>query len=640
MTAPEPVRFGQYTVTRILGRGALGRVYHGEDPLNARQVAVRVIRGRVEDALRAVPRLSHPGIIPVYDVGGAGRHSFVAMEFAPGGSLEDQLESGVEYSPARVADLVVQIADALDYAHGQGLIHQDVRPANIMLAADGHYKLTDFKIDDVTEAGQSNDAGDGGRPYCLSPEQVRGLPVTPSTDQFSLAATVYRLLTGMPPFEGDTAEAITFQISEIEPPSPSHVNPRLSPVLSQVVMRALSKDPGARYPSCRAFADALLGALGGAETGGATDSSPGPHEPPAGGATWDDTVLAAPAGGLSADLATPVSETGLVPPPPVARRSRFTTMVVAVVVVVVGVWLAWTMGLLGPTRIDTTLAVGSNPPDQSLEIWIDDLPIGLMTPAEIPIEGVEGQSIRLDLIRDDEVVASTSVTLAEGMVADWTPEVEVPLRPVRYEVRSDPTGALVRLDGQEIARPTPVDVDLFPGQSYDIEVELEGYEPTRRTVDPSGLAPEVDGFDFSLARIVRPGRLFAQASFPVTVVVRADGEEHRAQGRSPSLELPPGSYTVSVTAPEVFFAAEADVTVREGEDVSLPDIPTAVKVLVFDVPGNAMVRVDDFAPFPSGGPRTVVMGPHRFIFEWPTGESFSREIDIERDGQEVSARQP
>ena len=264
-----------------------------------------------------------------------------------------------------------------------------------------------------------------------------------------------------------------------------------------------------------------------------------------------------------------------------------------------------------------------------------------MTPADVPLEGEEGQSVRLDLVWDDEIVASTMVTLDGEMAREWIPEVEVPLKPVRYEVRSTPAGALVSLDGQDIARPTPVDIDLFPGQSYDIVVSFEGYEPGRRSVDPVELAPDIVSLDFSLTRIVRPGRLLVQAAFPLTLVARSDGAgARRAEGRSPSLELPPGSYSVSIAAPDVFFTGEATVTVREGEDVVLPNVPTAVKVLVFDVPGDATVRIDDFAPFPSGGPRTVVVGAHRFVFEWPSGEQVTRDVEIERDGQEVSARHP
>ena len=634
MSAPEPVRFGQYAATRILGRGALGRVYHGHDPLGGRQVALRVIRARAGHQLKAVPRLSHPGIITVYDVGEAGRYAFIAMEFASGGSLEEQIESGVEFSPDQVVQIASQVAEALDYAHGQGVIHQDVRPANILVADDGRYKLTDFRIDDIAELLDPEEHGVRPPPYCLSPEQARGLPVTPSTDQFSLAAVVYRLLSGRRPFDGDTSEAVKLQISEIEPPSPSAVNPQLSAVVSQVVMTALSKEPSERYADCRAFADALSRSLGAPAVRQPTAPSLAADIAPDAGLTWDDTVL-------DVDLSSPVLGTSHPDSPPVRRRSRFTTAVVGVVVVVGLSWLVWTLDLLGPPRIETTLAVESSPPDQSLAIWLNDVPVGLMTPADVPLEGEEGQSVRLDLVWDDEIVASTMVTLDGEMAREWIPEVEVPLKPVRYEVRSTPAGALVSLDGQDIARPTPVDIDLFPGQSYDIVVSFEGYEPGRRSVDPVELAPDIVSLDFSLTRIVRPGRLLVQAAFPLTLVARSDGAgARRAEGRSPSLELPPGSYSVSIAAPDVFFTGEATVTVREGEDVVLPNVPTAVKVLVFDVPGDATVRIDDFAPFPSGGPRTVVVGAHRFVFEWPSGEQVTRDVEIERDGQEVSARHP
>ena len=641
MSTPEPVRFGPYEVRRILGRGTLGRVYHGEDPVTGRQVAVRVIRARVAQELSAAPALTHPGIISIYHVGQSGASAFVAMEYAPGGSLEEQLESGVEFSPAQVASVAAQVADALDYAHGQGVVHQDVRPSNILVTADGRYKLADFRVAGLYEAVSPAEEGPRRKPYGLSPEQVDGKRMTGAVDQFALAVVAYRLLTGRRPFDADTAEAITLQISQIEPPSPSNTNPRLSGPLSQVIMQALSKDPDRRYPTCRSFADALRAAVGAGDTGRPVGPAPSVDETVPSGRTWDDAVLDVPVKTSPLGTATPALDVGLDLGVPVRRRSNFTAIVATLVVVVVAAWLVWRLDLLGPPRVETTLVVDSNPPDQSLAIWLDDVPAGLTTPAELPLEGAAGQGIRLDLVRDDEVVASTSLTLASDMVAEWTPDVEVPLRPSRYQVASDPTGARVRLDGQEIARPTPVDIDLFPGQAYDIVVELEGYEPRTRTVDPAELDPEITSLDFSLTRIVRPGRLRADARFPVTVVVTSDaGDARRAAGRSPSFDLPPGRYSVSVTAPDVFFSAETEITIREGEDVLLPEIPTAVKILVFDVPGNATVRIDDFAPFPSGGPRTVVVGAHQVVFEWPTGERLAQEVRIEQDGQEVSARRP
>ena len=638
MSAPEPVRFGRYTVTRILGRGLLGRVYYGEDPLRSRPVAFRVIRAPVDGELKAATRLSHPGIIRIYDVGQAGPYSYVAMEYAPGGSLADQIEAGLELSRDEVADLAQQIAAAIDHADGQGVIHQDIRPENILLGRDGRYKLTDFRIPEVIEAVASGEEEHLCRLLYTSPEQVGGLPLTPSTDQFSLAAVVYRLLTGQPPFESDTVFATKQLIAETEPPSPSEVNPKVPAALSQVVMKALSKSPGDRYPSCRAFSAALAAVLDTADTADpvATDEASGfmQHR----GLVWDDTVLnddAALADTSGSSLGSIAS--GM----PVRQWSIFKLVVATIILALVAGWLVWTLDLLGAPRVEATMTVDSDPPDQSLGIWLNDVPVGLLTPAEILLDGEEGENVRLALVRDDEVVASTNFTLAAEMTSEWIPDVEVPIRPVRYEVTSEPTGAVVRLDGLPIARPTSVEIDLFPGQEYEIMVGLDGYEPQRRTVDPADLAPEVSSLDFSLTRIVVPGRLVADAAFPLTVVARSDaGSEHRAQGRNPSLELQPGHYTLSVTAPEVFFTARTEVTLREGENVALPDLPSVVKILVFDVPGNATVRIDDFDPFPSGGPRTVTIGAHRFVFAWPTGERVVRDVQVERDGQEISARHP
>ncbi len=627
----EPLQFGRYTVKGLLGRGTMGIVYCAEDPVISRQVAIKVVhvaagstdedtaefQRRFEREFRAAGTLSHPGIVTVYDVGQENDEVFMAMEFVEGKNVEEQLGSGVEFSTEQVADLADQIGSALDYAHSQDVVHRDVKPANIMAASDGRFKLADFGVAKFQSGTLTKGGALIGTPSFMSPEQALGKTVTGASDQFSLGVVVYRLLTGQRPFTGESMTAVMYQISQVDPPSPSVLDPRLPAGVSRVVMRALSKNPGERFSSCQDFASALKAAVAGGEDLDLNSS-------------LDETTLA----------------TGLRQPEVVARPRRSGAIAIGItaglVLAIASTWMAWTSGVFGPSLIEAAMAVDSNPPGQALAVWLNDRPIGLTTPGDVPLAGEEGQVVRLDLRREDAVVASTTITLGADLSGSWVPDVAVPVVPVRYEVRSEPPGARVLQDGLEIAPSTPFDVDLLPGQSYEITVELEGFEPSEtRLVDPA--VDDETLLLFPLDRIVRQARLRGTTAVPVIVVAQPTGRGNPRRARastSPSLNLPAGSYTVTITAPEIYWSHEYAVSLVEGEVSTLPALPRTAEVTVFDRPGNATVQIDDFEAIPTGGATVkVAIGPHRFLFEWPSGKQHTESIQITQD-RRVGAREP
>ena len=641
----DPIRFGRYTVTRVLGRGAMGVVYHAEDPVISREVAIKVIKAfpestdadladlqrRFEREFRANGTLSHPGIVTVYDVGREGENAFIAMEYLAGESLDDRMKSAAGFSLEQVADLVDEVGAALDYAHSKGVVHRDVKPANIMSASDGRFKLADFGIATLNEDTLTVESTQIGTPSFMSPEQVLGTRVAGASDQFSLGLIAYRLLTGQRAFAGESMTSIMYQISETEPPKPSESNPLLSSELDDVVMRALAKNPRDRFPSCRDFGQALRKAV----TEGSAYQATVPVARPSSshGNAWADEALK-----KSGTEKDPVSvET-------TARRPHATAVgaVGGLVVVLGAAGLVWVSGIMGPAIVETSVSVDSNPPGQALAIWVDDQPLGLLTPAVIPLRGTEEQVIRVQLFRDDAVVVSTAMRLGGDLPGEWVPDVPVPILPTRFEVTSNPTGARVSIDGRDIARPTPVEVDLFPGQSYDIGVELEGYEPASATIDPAAVEPGEAPLDFSLRRLIRPARVRGAYGSPVTVVAQParGGRARRVQGRNPQLDLSPGRYAITVTAPDVFWAYTTDVTLREGEAVPLREMPRTVTIPVFDVRGDATVRIDDFPPFQPAGPQTIAVGSHEFVFEWPTGQSTTQTVVVDGNTRQVTSRHP
>src|ERR1700744_948609 len=204
-------RIGRYKIVRELGRGAMGVGYHAIDPNLGRPVAIKTInlgavlnpeeqermRERLFREARSAGILSHPGIVTIYDVEEQGEVAYIAMEYVDGPTLDQVLSQPEPLAPDRLFNILSQTAVALDYAHGKGIVHRDVKPANIMIAADGTAKITDFGIAKITASEQFTMTGSiGGTPHYMSPEQVQGQTVDGRTDQSSLAVIAFEMLTG------------------------------------------------------------------------------------------------------------------------------------------------------------------------------------------------------------------------------------------------------------------------------------------------------------------------------------------------------------------------------------------------------------------------------------------------------------
>lgn len=270
---------GRYLLDSPIARGGMATVWRARDDVLARTVAVKVLhdhlardemfleRFRVE-ALAAA-RLSHPNIVSIYDTGaeaGAGslsRH-FIVMEFCAGGNLADRLTREGPLESTAVASFGREVCEALAYAHRSGIIHRDVKPANVLLAADLSLKVADFGIAKAAfAAGDMTTTGSIlGTVTYLSPEQLRGEEPDARSDLYSLGVTLYELLVGRPPFEAENELAIAMMHLRDEPPPLRSVATGIPQALEHVVMTALAKDPDDRYPSADDMRRALEGANG------------------------------------------------------------------------------------------------------------------------------------------------------------------------------------------------------------------------------------------------------------------------------------------------------------------------------------------------------------------------------------------
>ncbi|MDQ6800242.1 MAG: protein kinase [Acidobacteriota bacterium] len=267
------MKLSRYEIVRELGKGAMGVVYLAKDPLIGRLVALKTIRMRTGDddetkefkerfvrEAQAAGILNHPAIVTVHDIGedAPSGTSFIAMEYVEGNNLKEILAQGRPLSFDEIGDIIAQVADALDFAHSKGIVHRDVKPANIILVDGNRAKITDFGIAKIATGGNLTTTGQFlGTPNYMAPEQIRGAPVDGRTDIFSLGICLYECLTRRKPFGGDSLTSISYKIVH-EPFPPLHeINPQIPDAFDEVVALALAKDPAKRYQRGREVANAL-----------------------------------------------------------------------------------------------------------------------------------------------------------------------------------------------------------------------------------------------------------------------------------------------------------------------------------------------------------------------------------------------
>ncbi|HYM67667.1 MAG TPA: serine/threonine-protein kinase, partial [Patescibacteria group bacterium] len=264
-------RLGQYEVQDFVGQGALGLVYRAFHSQLQRTGAVKVMQAiapdpdavaRFRHEAQAIAQMRHPNILNVYDFGEFQGTPYMIVEYVPGGSLAGRLGGGPLDHPTSIKYLR-GIAAGLDYAHSMGVVHRDVKPANVLLARDDTPILADFGLAKLLQ-GSSLKSMSGvttGTPAYMAPEQVMGSQVGPAADRYALATIAYELATGFIPFDGQALLELLYAQVHRYPDPPSSRNRSLGPAVDAVIMRGLGKDPATRWASGAEFVDALEVAL-------------------------------------------------------------------------------------------------------------------------------------------------------------------------------------------------------------------------------------------------------------------------------------------------------------------------------------------------------------------------------------------
>jgi len=346
---------GRYEILEELGRGAMGRVYRARDPQIDRVVALKTVtladidpaleddfRQRFFREAKAAGRLSHSGIVTIFDAGEdpESKTPFIVMEYIEGTTLE-LLGQEKRLPRQQALGLIQQVAEALDYAHRQGIIHRDIKPANIIVTAEGQAKITDFGIAKLQTSQLTQTGLVMGTPSYMAPEQLSGGPVDTRADLFSLGTILYWLVTGERPFTGESLATLSFKIVYSDPLQPTRLDPGLGPDYDHVVQRALAKDPGRRYQRGRELADDLEDL----KNGRSPRSRASAGQPPAHQAAAEASPEVAPLAPSPVGVAD-TGDTAARSRP--TRRIQLAAALVALAVVLLG--LAWWVGARRPAE--------------------------------------------------------------------------------------------------------------------------------------------------------------------------------------------------------------------------------------------------------------------------------------------------
>jgi serine/threonine-protein kinase len=267
-------QLGKYEIQAEVGRGGMGVVYKGYDPALDRYVAVKVLvphlvweKEFVEHFVRearSAARLEHANVVTIHEVGQAAGWYYFVMEYLEGPTLTEMIQERRPLAPDEALSILRPVADALDYAHRQGVVHRDVKPGNVIVDPAGHVTLTDFGIARATHETQLTTTGTlVGTPEYASPEQAQGTAVSARSDLYNLAVTAYEMLSGCVPFEAESTLALLHKVVYDPLPSIRQANPDLPAGVGAVMRKALAKDPGDRYEEASVFVETLAQALAG-----------------------------------------------------------------------------------------------------------------------------------------------------------------------------------------------------------------------------------------------------------------------------------------------------------------------------------------------------------------------------------------
>ena len=548
-------QIGRYQILDEIGRGAMGVVYRAQDPAIGRIIAIKTIRltdltdtterERLRDRLfreaQSAGILSHPNIVTIYDIAEENGQACIFMEYVNGPPLERLLASQEPPGKQTFLNIFQQTAAGLDYAHRKGIVHRDIKPANIMIHEDGHAKITDFGVAKILSQQMTHSGGMMGTPNYMSPEQVQGLAVDGRADQFGLAVIAYELLTGEKPFTGEYLPTLLYKIVREDPAAPQRLNPSLSPAFETVLLRALSKDPQARFSTCTEFVNALVQAC---------ESTPAWTPLPRGTSHSLPTMAGQAHAAGRGPSARPDAAALLA-----ARRAQRDAgsdrnpLIRSLIWVLVGIGLVGLV-LLGAQKFLFNPPIAPSAEAAQTSPTSTDKPSPVTAPQ--PASPLPGDA---DVAPDAAKVETPKPQTPKPEAAKPAPKAEVkeeapPPSPEpvvtpktegerSVQLLTDPPSALITVDGNAATScKTPCILSVLQGR-HTLTTQLEGYRPYPRIFNIPG---ESDLF----LKLTKAQGTLSITSTPPGASIQINGDQ-KPQKTPATFVVPPGTYHVHVT---------------------------------------------------------------------------------------------
>ena len=413
--------FGRrYRVIERIGSGGMAEVFKAVDEVLGRTVAVKVLHpryatepnfvARFRQEAQAAANLSHPNIVNIYDWGRDGETYYIVMEYVNGTDLKTLVEDSGPLDPVRVAQYGAQVCAALAVAHGYDVIHRDIKPHNIVITPDGTVKVMDFGIARAGNTTMTQTGSVLGTAQYISPEQAQGGMLGPSSDLYSLGATLYELVTGQVPFDADTPVAIALKQVNEQPVPPRQLRASIPAALEAVILKAMRKNPAERYASANEMRDDLMRVVNGDRVHAA---APAPV-----GYVDDTTVMPA----VERAERTRTAQGPVMQPIPERRTNPWPWIALVAAVLVVGLGIAWALGAFGAGSVAVPSVVGMPEQEASSTIVVNGLKVGEVTTGNSS-EYAAGEVMEQNPPAGTRVKGGTAVNL---VVSAGVEQVKVP----------------------------------------------------------------------------------------------------------------------------------------------------------------------------------------------------------------------
>jgi len=600
--AEIPKTIGRYEILERVGRGGMGVLYRAHDPALERDVALKMMhldftvdkhaRERFQREARAVARLQHPNIVTIHELGEFDGTPFIVMEFLGGRDLEQMLRAGESLTLVQKLEIAEQICEALAYAHDHGIVHRDVKPANVRVLNDGKVKILDFGIARFATSSLTQSGAIMGTPSYMAPEQIMGQPVDGRADLFAAGVLLYELLSGRKPFTGESPTAVAYSIMHAEPPPLREELEDLPDAINTIVERALKKEPDDRYRTAREMASDLRTVR-----------------------TMLDLPLSVTQRTVSATAPTIISPADLYATSP---RGAGVEPPDAATDVPIRASAAEAMADAAPS---SRLAAGRTSPFVFVAGTVVLVGIAAVVVALLMRGGGEAPA-------PGEDVTGTSETGAAGP-GDTTaggPGVIEPPAPRIFHVTSTPEGAAIALDGVPTGRVTPADLELTDPLPGRIELSLELYEPLAADLTDADVDAGTKAFTLTPAE--RPVRLTVSGSYPFELV--SGGRIISEAATSHEVTIEPGT-AVTARSAAYLLNARLSVNFRRSRQTTTLDDPGSLRVFAANETCTVVADGRDLS-YPPIPPRPVAAGSHTIVLRCPDGTESRQTVRV-RSGE-------